>query len=65
MMPLLPGFEGDVTSDSAGVLRVQMQLQYDAISRHKDSIYQLLQDLPIKIEDYISFFGLRNHALFG
>jgi phospholipase D1/2 len=42
-----------------------MQIQYEAISRHKTSIFQLLQDLPIDIKEYISFFGLRNHALFG
>jgi len=35
MMPLLPGFEGDVTKDTSGVLRAQMQLQYEAISRSK------------------------------
>lgn len=42
MMPLLPGFEGDVTSEKAGVLRVQMHIQYEAINRHKSSIFQLL-----------------------
>ncbi len=42
-----------------------MQLQYEAISRHKSSIFQLIQDLPINPNDYIGFFGLRNHALFG
>lgn len=42
-----------------------MQLQYEAISRHKSSIFQLVQDLPIDIHDYISFFGVRNHGLFG
>lgn len=65
MLPLLPGFEGDVRSDSSGVLRVQMQIQYEAISRHKSSIYQLLQDLPLNVDDYIYFVGLRNHGLFG
>ena len=65
MMPLLPGFEGDVRSDASGVLRVQMQIQYEAINRHKSSIFQLLNDLPIDVNDYIYFVGLRNHALFG
>ena len=44
---------------------MQMQLQYEAISRHKSSIFQLLSDLPLNVNDYIGFFGLRNHALFG
>lgn len=42
-----------------------MQLQYEAISRHKNSIFQLVQDLPIDIHDYICFFGVRSHGLFG
>ncbi len=42
-----------------------MQMQYEAISRHKSSIFQLIKDLPININDYIEFFGLRNHGLFG
>ena len=65
MMPLLPGFEGEITNKNAAVLRVQMNIQYEAISRHKTSIYQLLQDLPIDMDKYIYFVGLRNHGLFG
>jgi hypothetical protein len=42
-----------------------MQIQYEAINRHKTSIFQILQDLPIDMNDYIYFVGMRNHALFG
>lgn len=42
-----------------------MQIQYEAISRHQSSIYQLLSNLSININDYIGFYGLRNHGLFG
>lgn len=42
-----------------------MNIQYEAISRHKSSIFQLLSDLPIDINDYIYFVGMRNHGLFG
>lgn len=65
MMPLLPGFEGDPRDPKAGVLRVQMHIQYEAINRHKTSIFQLLKDLPIDVNDYIYFVGVRNHGLFG
>jgi hypothetical protein len=41
-----------------------MQLQYDAIKRKPNSILQLIKDIP-NPNDYIYFFGLRNHALFG
>ena len=65
MMPLLPGFEGDPRDPNAGILRVQMHIQYEAIDRHKTSIFQLLKDLPIEMNDYIHFVGVRNHGLFG
>jgi hypothetical protein len=41
-----------------------MQLQYDAIKRKENSILQLIKDIP-NVNDYIYFFGLRSHALFG
>lgn len=47
MMPLLPGFEGDVTKPSSGVLRIQMQIQFEAISRHKSSLMQIIKDYNI------------------
>ncbi len=64
MMPLMPGFQGDPTDEKSGILRVQMQLQYDAIKRKPNSILQLIKDIP-NPSDYIYFFGLRNHGLFG
>ena len=70
MMPLLPGFAGDVTQSDSGVLRVQMQIQFEAISRHKDSSIQILEDYNhnnkknIKVTDYLNFVGLRNHSKF-
>lgn len=64
-MPLLPGFEGDPRDSKAGILRVQMHIQFEAINRHKTSIFQLLNDLPIDLSDYIHFFGTRNHGLLG
>ena len=69
MMPLLPGFEGDPTNENSGILRAQMQLQFEAISRHKDSIFKIIEakshKTKLNIQDYIYFFGLRNHGLFG
>jgi phospholipase D1/2 len=42
-----------------------MHIQFEAINRHKTSIFQLLKDLPIDVNDYIHFVGTRNHGLFG
>ena len=60
MMPLLPGFEGEITAKENGPLRVQVHNQYDAIKRGENSLYARLKDLEnFEIDDYIFFFGLR------
>jgi len=63
LIPLLPGFEGDVT-DSA-TLKLILKYTYKTISRNRgfsliEKLYQLMQD---KYEDYIQFFSLRTHTL--
>ncbi len=37
VMPLLPGFEGEI--QSSGVMKAQLDWEYKTISRHTDSIY--------------------------
>lgn len=65
MLPLLPGFQGDPTSEEAPNLRTQMYNQYKALDRHKSSIARLLISSKINLSDYIHFVGARNHGLFG
>lgn len=33
VMPLLPGFEGDVADKASGILRVQVHNQFESINR--------------------------------
>ena len=63
IVPLLPGFEGDV--ETASVLKVQLHYQYQTICRGGQSIYEVLAKDPYikdKASDYIQFCGLRNHG---
>lgn len=65
-MPLLPAFSGEVESDTDGrTMRVQLYWEYRTISRGGNSIYEILEkELGIsrkECENYISFYGLRNH----
>mmetsp|Transcript_4943 Transcript_4943/g.9266 ORF Transcript_4943/g.9266 Transcript_4943/m.9266 type:complete len:1030 (+) Transcript_4943:37-3126(+) len=58
VMPLLPAFEGSVDDTNAAVLRVQLYWEYRTIS----GLYALLSDIPDP-KEYISFYGLRTHAM--
>ena len=66
IVPLLPGFEGDV--ETASVLKVQLHYQYQTICRGGQSIYEVLTKDPYikdKASDYIQFYGLRTHGKFN
>lgn len=65
-MPLLPGFEGDITKRANGPLRFQVNNQFQAINRGENSLFSKLKDLKnFNIDDYIFFFGLRTHGMIG
>ena len=59
VLPLCPGFEGDVRT--APVLRIQMFWQFMTIARGENSLYGQLDAAGIDPDDYLHFFGLRNH----
>lgn len=65
VMPLLPGFEGEITDPNAALLKIQLHYEYQTISRGGKSLLEMLSkdqeiDDPTK---YISFYGLRNHCI--
>lgn len=66
VMPLLPGFEGDIGDPNSTVVRIQMHHQYQAIKRSvkKTSLFGRLEYIP-NLDDYIFFFGLRQCGLIG
>ncbi|XP_039511420.1 phospholipase D1 isoform X4 [Pimephales promelas] len=63
VMPLLPGFEGDISSGGGQAIKAIMYFNYRTMCRGERSIIERLKcvmaDCWIK---YISFCGLRTHA---
>lgn len=64
-IPLLPGFEGDVLKSDSAVLKTQIKYQQETISKGKNSLYELLKKEGIDPDDYIRFYGLRQHGMFS
>ncbi|XP_060654900.1 phospholipase D2 isoform X1 [Drosophila nasuta] len=63
IMPLLPGFEGDVGGSTGNAVRAITHWNYASISRGRTAILTRLQEAGItKPENYISFHSLRNHS---
>ena len=62
MMPLLPGFEGNVYDPSATVLKIQLNWEYQTICRGENSIISQLAKANINYTKYIGFYGLRTHG---
>uniref|UniRef100_A0A3Q3QLQ1 Phospholipase n=1 Tax=Monopterus albus TaxID=43700 RepID=A0A3Q3QLQ1_MONAL len=61
--PLLPGFEGDITTGGGNAIQVVMHFNYRTMIRGE---YSIISQLKKKMDDqwmnYISFAGLRTHA---
>ncbi|XP_011637946.1 phospholipase D2 isoform X3 [Pogonomyrmex barbatus] len=64
VMPLLPGFEGEVGGPSGTALRAITHWNYNSISRGKDAILNQLIEAGIEDpSEYITFHGLRTHSI--
>ncbi|KAJ7522274.1 hypothetical protein O6H91_18G004000 [Diphasiastrum complanatum] len=63
VLPLLPGFQGGVDDAGAASVRALMHWQYRTICRGKSSILERLnEEIGPQAENYLSFYGLRNHG---
>ncbi|KRT80725.1 hypothetical protein AMK59_5302 [Oryctes borbonicus] len=63
ILPLLPGFEGEVGGPSGTSIRAITHWNYQAITRGKDALLNRLKAAGIEDpKKYISFYGLRNHS---
>lgn len=61
--PLLPGFEGDITTGGGSALQAIMHFNYRTMNRGDNSIIsQLKKEMGDRWENYISIAGLRTHA---
>ncbi|XP_043803010.1 phospholipase D2 isoform X1 [Apis laboriosa] len=64
VMPLLPGFEGEVGGPTGTALRAITHWNYASISRGRDAILNRLIEAGIEDpSEYITFHGLRAHAM--
>ncbi|XP_023246744.1 phospholipase D2-like [Copidosoma floridanum] len=64
IMPLLPGFEGEVGGPTGAALRAITHWNYASISRGRHSIYNQLMEAGIDDpSEYITFHGLRAHSM--
>ncbi|CAI2368575.1 unnamed protein product [Moneuplotes crassus] len=63
-VPLMPGFEGDITKSDSQVLKFQVKFQQETINKGPNSIFTKLRRKGINAEDYIGFYALRNHDVF-
>ncbi|KAL1509537.1 hypothetical protein ABEB36_004252 [Hypothenemus hampei] len=63
VMPLLPGFEGEVGGPTGTSLHAITHWNYASISSGRDAILTRIKDAGIEDpSEYISFYGLRNHS---
>ncbi|KAK9753640.1 PX domain [Popillia japonica] len=63
ILPLLPGFEGEVGGPTGTSIRAITHWNYHSISRGKSALLNRLKDAGIEDPtQYISFYGLRNHS---
>ena len=62
LIPLLPGFTGEVDQSEATFLKVIMHWQYRAIFRHRNSLLRRVSLLTDHPEKYIKFYSLRGHG---
>lgn len=63
VIPLLPGFEGDISTGGGNALQAIMHFNYRTMCRGENSIIgQLKAELGNQWINYISFCGLRTHA---
>uniref|UniRef100_A0A8B9R5J3 Phospholipase n=1 Tax=Astyanax mexicanus TaxID=7994 RepID=A0A8B9R5J3_ASTMX len=61
--PLLPGFEGDISTGGGSALQAVMHFNYRTMIRgDKSIISQLKKEMDDQWMNYISFCGLRTHA---
>ena len=64
LIPLLPGFEGDIMDDASQVLKLQVRFQQETISKGPNSLFTMLKEAGVNPSKYIRFYGLRNHDVF-
>lgn len=63
IIPLIPGFAGELDDAEAVIPRVIMHWQFSTICRGENSLMGRIAALGVNPNDYVKFFGLRTHGL--
>ncbi|XP_054611486.1 phospholipase D1 [Dunckerocampus dactyliophorus] len=62
VIPLLPGFEGDISTGGGNAIQAILHFTYRTISRGEQSILSRLSDLEDRWTEYITICGLRTKS---
>ncbi|XP_037125552.1 phospholipase D1 isoform X1 [Syngnathus acus] len=62
VIPLLPGFEGDITTGGGNAIKAILHFTYRTICRGEQSILSRLSEMEDKWTEYITVCGLRTKA---
>ncbi|KAM4546959.1 phospholipase D2 [Fundulus diaphanus] len=62
VIPLLPGFEGDITTGGGNAIQAIMHFTYRTMCRGEYSILSRLSEVKDQWTEYITFCGLRTHS---
>ncbi|CAL8267826.1 unnamed protein product [Merluccius merluccius] len=62
VVPLLPGFEGDINEGGGNAIKAILHFTYRTICRGEHSILTRLREVEDKWTEYITLCGLRTHA---
>ncbi|KAI4814654.1 hypothetical protein KUCAC02_003842 [Chaenocephalus aceratus] len=65
VVPLLPGFEGDIALGTGVAIRAILHFTYRTMCRGEHSILSRLSEVMDQWTEYISFCGLRTHSQLG
>ncbi|KAM6983882.1 phospholipase D2 [Tautogolabrus adspersus] len=62
VVPLLPGFEGDISAGGGNAIQAILHFTYRTMCRGEHSILSRLREVKDQWTEYISLCGLRTHA---
>ncbi|XP_053187995.1 phospholipase D2 [Scomber japonicus] len=62
VIPLLPGFEGDISAGGGNAIQAILHFTYRTICRGENSILTRLAEVEEKWTEYITICGLRTHS---
>ncbi|XP_030009530.1 phospholipase D2 [Sphaeramia orbicularis] len=62
VIPLLPGFEGDISAGGANAIQAILHFTYRTICRGEHSILSRLSEVQDQWTEYITVCGLRTHS---